>query len=70
LTQPPLGGNCLNWTVGHVHRDEIIRLLGAETVLDGETFDRYNREIPSPVTVPVSSNWPICSRLSTSRRRD
>ncbi|MEX2280341.1 MAG: DinB family protein [Acidimicrobiia bacterium] len=51
LIQPPGGGNCLNWTVGHlvVHRDKILHAMGAEGVLDEATFQRYTNE-SDPVT--------------------
>ena len=46
LLQPPFASNCLNWTVGHlvVHRDKILQTMGAEPVLDPQTFARYTNE--------------------------
>jgi len=61
LIQPPFRGNCLNWTVGHlvVHRDKILRLLGAEGVLDETTFDRYNGE-----SDPITGDGPDVRQLA------
>ncbi len=50
LLQPPDGGNCLNWLLGHLanNRDRILTLVGAEPVL-GQPGERYRRE-SEPVT--------------------
>ena len=52
LLQPPGGGgNCLNWTIGHliVYRDKTIRDAGGEPVLDEARAERYARE-SDPIT--------------------
>ena len=45
LAQPKLGGNCLNWVVGHMvaTRNLILDLLGQERVWDEKRFARYDR---------------------------
>jgi len=51
LAQPPGGGNCVNWVVGHivVHRNHMLRALGREPVWDAGSDARYDRGSP-PVT--------------------
>lgn len=51
LAQPPGGGNCLNWTVGHlvVHRDKAIVECGGEPVMTPQQTERYANE-SDPVT--------------------
>ncbi|HEY8600051.1 MAG TPA: DinB family protein [Thermomicrobiales bacterium] len=46
LLQPPMRGNCLNWTLGHlaVHRDYVLEALGQEKVLGDTAVARYGRE--------------------------
>ena len=45
LVQPPGGGNCLNWVVGHVvaTRNAILSLLGEEPIWDPPAADTYKR---------------------------
>jgi len=51
LAQPPGGGNCANWVVGHVvvHRNHMLRALGREPVWGGAEDARYDRG-SAPVT--------------------
>jgi len=51
LAQPPGGGNCVNWVVGHivVHRNHMLRALGREPVWGADADARYDRGSP-PVT--------------------
>ena len=51
LAQPPGGGNCVNWVLGHVvvHRNHMLRLLGREPVWGAELDARYDRG-SEPVT--------------------
>src|SRR4051812_38758455 len=51
LAQPPGGGNCVNWIVGHIimHRNHMLRALGREPAWDAESDARYDRGSP-PVT--------------------
>lgn len=51
LAQPPGGGNCVNWMLGHlvVHRNHMLRALGAEPVWNAEQDARYDRG-SDPVT--------------------
>lgn len=60
LIQPPFASNCLNWTVGHlvVHRDKVLQTMGAEPVLDPETFSRYTNE-----SDPVLEDGPDVRKL-------
>lgn len=60
LLQPPFASNCLNWTVGHlvVHRDKALQTLGADTVLDPDTFARYTNE-----SDPVLEDGPDIRRI-------
>ena len=45
LILPRLGGNCLNWIVGHIliSRDEILRQLGEKSVFPGDEANAYKR---------------------------
>lgn len=58
----PSGGNCLNWTIGHivVHRDKVIDACGGEPVLATDQADRYTRE-----SDPIREEGPDVVRLST-----
>lgn len=60
LIQPPFAANCLNWTVGHlvVHRDKALQTMGAEPVLDPQTFSRYTNE-----SDPVLTDGPDVRKL-------
>lgn len=51
LAQPPGGGNCVNWIVGHVvtHRNHMLRALGAGPVWAADADARYDRG-SEPVT--------------------
>jgi hypothetical protein len=53
LAQPPGGGNCVNWVVGHVivHRNHMLRALGHAPVWGAEDDARYDRG-SQPVTGP------------------
>ncbi len=69
LLQPPFASNCLNWTVGHlvVHRDKVLRLVGAEAVLDEATTARYNRE-SHPITADGPDVQPLDDLLDALDR--
>jgi uncharacterized damage-inducible protein DinB len=43
--QPPKGGNCANWVLGHIvqSRIMILKLIGGEQVWEGETGSIYAR---------------------------
>lgn len=45
LIQPQLGGNCLNWVVGHLLYvyDQVLPTLGQAPVLGKDTLKRYAR---------------------------
>jgi uncharacterized damage-inducible protein DinB len=45
LLQPPGGGNCLNWVVGHIvaNRNHILRLLGEEPIWTDAEAEPYKR---------------------------
>lgn len=45
LLQPPNGGNCLRWVLGHLAENlvEILRLLGAEPTKEAEALNRFAR---------------------------
>jgi uncharacterized damage-inducible protein DinB len=51
LAQPPHGGNCANWIVGHVlvHRDVMLAALGHPPVWTDPARERYDRGSP-PIT--------------------
>jgi uncharacterized damage-inducible protein DinB len=53
LAQPPGGGNCVNWIVGHVivHRNHILRALGHAPVWGADDDARYDRG-SGPITGP------------------
>ena len=46
LRQLPFRANCMNWIVGHLitNRKNIFKLLKAESLVDEQTFSRYERE--------------------------
>lgn len=48
LIQPPAGGNCLNWVVGHLLAiyNKALPMLGQEPVNVGGGLDRYDRGAP------------------------
>lgn len=73
LWQPPGGGNCVNWIVGHllVHRDRILQALGAEPACPPEMAARYDRGTPpiiadGPDVVPLET---LRELLATSQQR-
>lgn len=45
LAQPPHGGNCLNWVLGHVvaTRNRILELVGQPPIWSDEKHERYRR---------------------------
>jgi uncharacterized damage-inducible protein DinB len=45
VTRPAYGGSTLNWIVGHilVSRNSILKLLGHDPILDGESVAPYER---------------------------
>lgn len=45
LIQPPRGGNCLNWVVGHIvaNRNHVLRLLGEEPIWSEAEAEAYRR---------------------------
>lgn len=51
LAQPPGGGNCVHWVLGHIvaHRNHMLRLLGRGPVWGAELDARYDRG-SAPVT--------------------
>jgi len=51
LAQPPGGGNCINWIVGHVlvHRDKMLEMLGHPPVWTDPARARYDRG-SAPIT--------------------
>lgn len=53
LAQPPGGGNCVNWVVGHVivHRNHMLRALGHPPVWGADDDARYDRG-SAPITGP------------------
>lgn len=61
LLQPP-GGNCLNWTIGHivVHRDKVIEACGGEPILGTAQVERYTNE-----SDPILGEGPDVVSLST-----
>lgn len=60
LIQPPFGGNCMNWVIGHVvvHRGKALTALGSEPVLDEETVALYDAE-----SNPITGDGPGVLRL-------
>ena len=53
LAAPPVGGNCMNWVLGHLtaSRNGMLKIMGRETVLDDAVSDRFRRG-STPVTGP------------------
>lgn len=53
LIQPPGGGNCLNWLIGHLtaSRQGMLTVLQQEPIWSEEKIQRYGRGAP-PVTGP------------------
>ncbi len=51
LAQPPGGGNCINWMVGHVllHREMMLEMLGQPPVWADAARERYARG-SAPIT--------------------
>ena len=45
VIQPPDGGNCLNWLLGHIviSRRPKLKLLGLEPLAGDADYERYNR---------------------------
>jgi hypothetical protein len=45
LVQPPGGGNCINWQLGHIvrHRNLMLQAIGAPTVWTDQAQARYDR---------------------------
>jgi uncharacterized damage-inducible protein DinB len=46
LVQPPSGGNCMNWVLGHLLDNQItlLNLLGGQPPFDPARLERYRRE--------------------------
>jgi uncharacterized damage-inducible protein DinB len=46
LVQPPSGGNCMNWVLGHLLENQItlLNLIGGQTPFDPARLERYRRE--------------------------
>jgi hypothetical protein len=72
LAQPPGGGNCVNWVVGHVvvHRNHMLRALGQEPVWDADADAAYDRG-SAPITAPegAMSLEKLHTALESSRER-
>ena len=72
LAQPPGGGNCVNWILGHVvvHRNHMLRALGAEPVWGADADARYERG-SAPVTGPERALplETLLEALASSRER-
>lgn len=53
LLQPPDGGNCANWLLGHIvdGRNSMLRRLGETPLWDDETSEMYTRG-SEPITGP------------------
>jgi len=45
LIQPPRGGNCLNWVVGHIvaNRNHVLQLLGEPPIWPEPDYETYRR---------------------------
>lgn len=58
----PVGGNCLNWTIGHivVHRDKVIEACGGEPILALAQVERYTNE-----SDPITQEGPDVVSLAT-----
>jgi uncharacterized damage-inducible protein DinB len=56
LIQPPPGGSCLNWVVGHLLAiyNDTLPMLGQERVMEREALQRYGRGTP-PLTDPAEA---------------
>jgi uncharacterized damage-inducible protein DinB len=72
LIQPPFGGNCLNWVLGHIveNRDRILELIGAVPLM-GEPGVRYKRgsepmKQAEPTTLPLEE---ILAHLDRSQEQ-
>jgi uncharacterized damage-inducible protein DinB len=71
LVQPPGGGNCLNWVVGHLLAiyHHVLPLLGQQPVMAQGVLARYDRGSP-PIVDPADAHqlselmaaWDECSR--------
>jgi hypothetical protein len=52
LIQPPFGGNCLNWVLGHIaeNRDRMFELLGEPKLMEesGARYERGSEAITAP----------------------
>jgi len=52
LIQPPFGGNCLNWVLGHIaeNRDRMFELLGEPKLMEqsGARYKRGSEAITAP----------------------
>ena len=61
LLQPPVAGNCTNWTVGHitVYRNRILELLGEAPTCDPTVAARYVRD-----SAPVLGDEPGLGQLA------
>lgn len=64
LIQPPFGGNCLNWVLGHIaeNRDHVLELLGEPASL-GELGARYKRG-SDPLIAPGDDTLPLADILA------
>ena len=53
LFQPPAGGNCINWLLGHIvtSRNQMLELLGRPPIWGKEERARYAQGSP-PITSP------------------
>lgn len=62
----PAGGNCLNWTIGHivVHRDKVIEACEGETLLSADQVERYTNE-----SHPITEDGPDVVALETMLRQ-
>ena len=60
LLQPPNGGNCLRWVLGHLAENliEILRLLEAEPAREAEALKRFAR-----TSEPIKGDEPGLLRL-------
>lgn len=56
LVQPPTGGNCLNWVMGHLLNiyNLMLPMLGQERVMPQEALKRYDRGAP-PLQDPAEA---------------
>lgn len=68
LIQPPFGGNCLNWVLGHIteNRDRILELLG-EPPMMGEPGARYKRG-SEPMKETEQATLPLAEILAWLER--